>query len=191
MEHAFVRLASEGSLTLYFREWLLKGAEGLPGQPAAQSSILSQWRGIEGLKRDLKRLVGASSESRVLVASRSAQLMRLAAKLLFERCCNVLTTDLSWPSYQRILEAEAHRTGRRVTRVSLRRRLLIHGIDDDQAVDLLTWAVGRYGCDGLFLPAVDNLGVRLPMQKIVAAIEGRHEVHFTVVDGAQALAHVP
>jgi len=46
-------------------------------------------------------------------------------------------------------------------------------------------------CDGLFLPAVDNLGVRLPIVDIVAAIRQQSELRFVVVDAAQALAHVP
>ena len=191
MEHAFVRLASEGSLTLYFREWLAGGTEALPGELARRFPILATWRGIKSFKQDLKRLVGATPESRVLVASRSAELMKLAAKLLFERCHNVLTTDLSWPSYHRILETEARRTGRRVTRVALRRQLLARRVACNTAADVLDLAFGQHDCDGLFLPAVDNLGVQLPIQGIVTAIDRRHEVRFTVVDGAQALAHVP
>ena len=191
MEHAFVRLASEGSLTLYFREWLDGGARAMPDYLQRRFSGLSAWQGIKGLKRDLKRVAGAESDSHVLVASRSAQLMKLAARLLFERCRNVLTTDLSWPTYHRILETEARRAGRRVTRVALRRLLLGRRIDCDTTTHVLNVAFARHECDGLFLPAVDNLGVRLPIRQIVAAVGRRHEIRFTVVDGAQALGHIP
>ena len=191
MEHAFVRLASEGSLTLYFREWLDGGVKAMPDYLQRRFSGLSAWQGIKGLKRDLKRVAGAESDSHVLVASRSAQLMKLAARLLFERCRNVLTTDLSWPTYHRILETEARRTGRRVTRVALRRLLLGRRIDCDTTTHVLNVAFARHECDGLFLPAVDNLGVRLPIRQIVAAVGRRHEIRFTVVDGAQALGHIP
>jgi selenocysteine lyase/cysteine desulfurase len=191
MEHAFVRLAGEGTLTLYFSEWLRDGMEVLPHGLQRRFSGLSAWQGIGHLKRNLRQLAGAASDSRVLVANRSAQLMKLAAKLLFERCHNVLTTDLSWPCYQRILETEARRTGRQVTRVALRRRLLGHRIGCYTATDMLSHVFARHDCDGLFLPAVDNLGVRLPVENIVATIGRRREIRFTAIDGAQALAHVP
>ena len=190
MERAFVRLASEGFLTLYFREWLEGGTEALPDGVQRRSSPLSGWRGIKSLKQDLKRLAGAAPDSHVQVAGRSAQLMKLAAKLLFERCRNVLTTDLSWPTYQRILEAEARRTGRRVTRVALRLKLLKHRMACHATANTLSLAFARHECDGLFLPAVDNLGVQLPIQEIVATIGRRRQIEFTVIDGAQALAHV-
>ena len=49
----------------------------------------------------------------------------------------------------------------------------------------------EHGCDGLFLPAVSNLGIRLPIRELVQAIGRRAELRFVVIDGAQALAHVP
>ena len=191
MEHAFVRLAGEGDLTLYFTEWLRGGMDALPDAVQRRFPGLSSWRGIRHLKRDLKCLAGAAPDSQVLVASRSAQLMELAARLLFNRCRNVLTTDLSWPSYQQILEMEAERTGGRVTRVALRRRILGDGIGCQTVADTLRRTFARRECDGLFIPAVDNLGVQLPIQHIIQAIGRRREIRFTVVDGAQALAHVP
>ena len=44
-------------------------------------------------------------------------------------------------------------------------------------------------CDGLFVTAVSNLGVRLPVRRIVRAIEERHPLNFVVVDGAQEFCH--
>lgn len=49
----------------------------------------------------------------------------------------------------------------------------------------------RQGCDGLFLGAVGHLGVRLPVAKIVAAVEAAREMRFVAVDGAQEFCHVP
>jgi selenocysteine lyase/cysteine desulfurase len=43
----------------------------------------------------------------------------------------------------------------------------------------------------LFLPAVDNLGVQLPVRAIVRETESRSNLGFVVVDGAQVLGHVP
>ena len=153
MEHAFVRLAGEGDLTLYFSEWLNGGMGALPDGLRRRFPALSAWKGIKHLKRDLKRLAGAQPESRVLVAHRSAQLMKLAAMLMFGRCRNVLTTDLSWPAYQQTLEKEANRTGGRVTRIALRRRLLADRIGPSMVADMLGRAFKKHGCDGLFLRA--------------------------------------
>jgi hypothetical protein len=46
-------------------------------------------------------------------------------------------------------------------------------------------------CDGLFLPAVDHLGIRLPVRLIVEAIQRRRELRFVLIDAAQAFCHVP
>ena len=44
-------------------------------------------------------------------------------------------------------------------------------------------------CDGLFLTAVSNLGVRFPVSRIVRRLETSCEVRFVVVDGAQDFCH--
>ena len=49
----------------------------------------------------------------------------------------------------------------------------------------------RQRCDGLFLPAVDHLGIRLPIRSIVERIRGRSELRFCFIDAAQAFCHVP
>jgi len=46
-------------------------------------------------------------------------------------------------------------------------------------------------CDGVFLSAVSNLGVRLPVAKIVRALKATGHLRFVVVDGAQELNHIP
>lgn len=49
----------------------------------------------------------------------------------------------------------------------------------------------RNRCDSLFLPAVDNLGIRLPVREIVDTLQCVADLRFVVVDGAQALNHIP
>ncbi|MBX9578823.1 MAG: aminotransferase class V-fold PLP-dependent enzyme, partial [Gemmataceae bacterium] len=41
----------------------------------------------------------------------------------------------------------------------------------------------------MFLTAVGHLGVRLPVERIVRAVEARHRVWFVTVDGAQEFCH--
>ena len=45
-------------------------------------------------------------------------------------------------------------------------------------------------CDGLFLPAVDHLGIRVPIRAIVERIRQTSQIQFVLVDAAQAFCHV-
>lgn len=187
----FVRFAGEAHFGLYWDEFLTCGVQSLPDGLRRSYPALEAWQGIGPFKASLKRLAGASAESQVLIANRSAQLMKLAAKLLFRTCRNVLVTDLIWPGYWQILRRERNRTGKQTTSVSLRVRLLREQLPEEVVINLIadTYVLSR--CDGLFLPAVDSLGIKLPVSTIVQAIRKRAELRFAVVDGAQALAHLP
>ncbi|MBI1315015.1 aminotransferase class V-fold PLP-dependent enzyme [bacterium] len=187
----FVRLTAEEPSGLYFEQFLRNGHDALPECYNRRFPSLKSWRGISGLKQSLTRLVGSPSDCRVLLASRSSQLMQLAAFSQFRICRRVLTTDLNWPAYQKILRREAIRTGGTVEVVPLRHRLLFDRI---QMTELIRTVAAEYhcrGCDGLFLPAVDNLGIRLPIRSIVRLIESRRMIRFVTVDGAQAIGHLP
>lgn len=187
----FVRLTAEEPSSLYFEEFLQHGFEAWPGSYQNRFPALEAWHGVAGLKHSLARLVGQPRDCRVLLANRSAQLMKLTARLLFRRCRNVLVTDFNWPSYQSFLAAEATRTGNTVTTVSVRDTLLRDATTKDELVNFVAGKYSQAGCDGLFLPAVSNLGVQLPIREIVRAIESNAQLRFTAVDAAQAFCHVP
>ena len=96
-------------------DWLRRSSSRWPwtaGSSRRRYATLADWRGVDGLKRSLRTLTGTGPETEVLLAQRSAQLMRLAARALFRRCTRVLHTDLEWPGYLRILRAEGTRVGR-------------------------------------------------------------------------------
>jgi hypothetical protein len=78
-----------------------------------------------------------------------------------------------------------------LTRILVRRSVLCGGLDRQNLIDVLREAYTRNGCDGLFLPAVDNLGVRLPINALVRTLRHQAELRFVVVDGAQAIGHIP
>jgi len=187
----FVRFASEEGCTLYWEEFLRAGAKTWPGFLKDRYPALLAWQGVSRLKQSLKRLAGAATDSQVLLAGRSAQLMMLGARLLFRPCRNVLATDLTWPGYFRILKREQRRTGNRLTVIPLRLALLSDRIGREELAELLAARFVESGCDGLFLPAVDHMGTRLPVGDIVRAIRRRAGLRFVVVDAAQALAHIP
>lgn len=187
----FSRLTTEDPASVYVEDFLRHGFAALPEDGQHRFAELSAWSGLASLKTSLRRFVGASVDAGVLVAGRSRSLMRLTARCLFQQCRNVLTTDLSWPTYQRLLEDEARRTGQGVTQVAVRDRLFQRQLNLDQLAVELSQAARRFRCDGLFLPAVDNLGIRVPVADIVAAMRRQTEVRFVATDAAQAIGHVP
>ena len=187
----FVRLAAEEPSSLYFEEFLHSGFSAWPNRYQRRFPALSRWPGIAGLKKKLMRLAGGPDWNRVLIASRSAELMRLAARVLCKTCRSVFTTDFSWPTYHSILQHETKRSGNHVHVARLRRSVLRERMSPDEFVAEVVQAFAEGNCDGLFLPAVDNLGIRLPVRDIVTAIRREYELRFVVVDAAQAFAHVP
>lgn len=185
----FLRLAGNEGGSSDFEEFLRHGSLAKKWRQCYRG--LTGWLGIPHLKRDLKLLAGARFTSRLLFSNRTTQLMRLAARLFFGHCRHVLTTDLSWPNYADILSEQADRTGNRLTSVSLRNAVLRERITCSGLIEKLADTFDREQCDGLFLPAVDNLGIRLPVNELVREIRRRAELRFVVIDGAQTFGHVP
>lgn len=187
--HAFTDLVGEEGGSLYSDRFLRHGLASCPPSFGDRYPGLAGWGGVGELKAALRSLAGLPPGLPVLLAHRSAELMRLAARLLFHPCRNVLVTDLGWPGYHDILTDVARQTGRRVTVVALRDRALAGTADAAAAVEAVQRAYADMECDGLFLSAVSNLGFRLPVRAMVRAAEAVGEVRFVVVDGAQDFCH--
>ena len=187
----FARLAGEEGCSLYFEEFLRGGFATLGTASRRRFAGLAAWGGVSSLKRDLKTLAGLAVDRKVLLASRSAQLVQLAASLLCARCENILVTDMIWPAYREILSAECHHTGRSITTVPLRQAVLRDRISQAQLVDLVAGQCRAQHCDGLLLSAVTFEGIRLPVPEICQRIRASSRLGFVVVDGAQALSHAP
>ena len=116
--------------------------------------------------------------------------MKFAARLLFRRCGNVLVTDLGWPPYHKILEVEAARAHSSVTTLAVRQLMCEWQASEDELVEAVRRRFVQSGCDGLFFTAVSNLGYRLPVERLVRALEAVRELRFVVIDGAQDFCHV-
>lgn len=187
----FVRLVAEEPSSLYFEQFLRDGFDAWPASYQRRFPGLQTWPGVAGLKQSLRRLANAPHDWQVLLASRSLSLVHLAAQRLFRICTNVLATDLSWPTYQDTLERNASATGKDVSTVPLRNEILEHCWSVEDVSDYLAEECIVRQCDGLFLPAVDHLGIRLPVRKIVERIRCRSELNFVLIDAAQAFCHVP
>ena len=91
----------------------VRGAGAWPAAAQERYPGLAGWGGVSALKESLRVLAGSPADLPVLLANRSAQLMKLAARLLFHPCDNVLVTDVGWPPYHDVLAAEAARGGLR------------------------------------------------------------------------------
>ena len=82
--------------------------------------------------------------------------------------------------------------GKRVlTTVPIRNAILCDKTDLCETIDLLANHYRQNNCDGLFLSAVTYQGVQLPVRQLVKALCRDKRPRFVVVDGAQAVNHVP
>ena len=190
--HSLTQLASIDGLSSRFDHFLHGGYQAWPTSLQEQYAGLSDWQGIQELKRALRQLVGLSSEKSVFLASRSISLMKVAARLLFQRCRRVLVTDLEWPGYLDILRQESQRVGRKVLEVRIRRPLLKGDVSAADVCRTISDQYRKRQADGLFLSVVNYLGIRVPVTKIMRDIEdSRRPPEFIVLDDAQGLGHIP
>ena len=187
----FSNLAGELGCSVQFEDLLYGGFQEWEPSLQQRFSGLSDWKGLSGLKQSLRALTCTRREFPVFLASRTAELMRLAARLLFRKCKNVLVSDLEWPAYKAILENEGARTGGEVKRVPLRNFILNHRASPDEVASLVSAWYSRHGCDGLFLSSVTYEGIRLPVQQISRSLASAPRPPFVVVDGAQGFCHAP
>src|SRR5262249_15625649 len=137
---------------------------------AGRYPALAGWRGLSGLKEKLRLLAGAPAGLPGVMASRSAVVMRVAAKLPFHPCKNVLVSRWGWGPYPAILEEACHRAGRRLTVVQLRDDALSGQLSSEEVTEWVKAVYLRERCDGVFLTGVSNLGVRLPVARIVETL---------------------
>jgi hypothetical protein len=186
----FIRLAGEEAGSLSFEQFLRWGAQSWPDELRSRYAGLADWQGISALKQSLRRLAGVLPDLPLLLGGRSAQLMKFAARLLFHPCENVLVTDAGWPAYQIILERECSARGRRITQVSVRAAILGEQATQEEIVSRICSAYHRNHCDGLFLTAVSNEGICLPVERMVREVRSRRQPRLVVVDGAQDFCHV-
>ncbi|MEX2185447.1 MAG: aminotransferase class V-fold PLP-dependent enzyme, partial [Pirellulales bacterium] len=187
----FVRLAGEGALGLYGDLFLASGGDALPEAVRGRYPALAAWRGIAGLKASLRTIVGLDADSPIWFAQRSAVLMRRAARMLVERCERVLVTDTAWPPFLSILKRECRRAGHEIVSVRIRDDILSCRATPDEIVARLGEHYRHQRCDGLFLTAVSNEGIRLPTRRIAEHLSADRPVRFVVVDGAQEFCHAP
>lgn len=186
----FVRLTAEEPSTLYFEEFLKHGYKAWPNCYLSHFPALKTWGGVRALKQSLRQLAGAPERWNVLLASRSLSLVQMAARSMFQICRHVLTTDLSWPTYQDAVSRQALPAGAQITIAPLRDAVFRERWTADDVASFLARLCAENRFDGLFLPAVDHLGVRIPVRAIVEQIRNTSHLQFVLVDAAQAFCQV-
>ncbi len=189
--HDFVRLAGDEGCTLYFERFLRDGFPALTPTHQASYPGLRCWRGISDLKRTLTNLVSLPDGAKTFIAGRSANLMKVAARLLFRRRKPVVVPDLAWPSYQHILARGAQKVSTRIDLLPVRSRLLGQKLDAKGLIDSIVAALHRSDAGGLFLPEISHDGIRLPVGEIVHQVRRETPSVAMVIDGSQALGQVP
>ena len=187
----FARLAGEEAGSLYYDLFLRAGFYSLSPTLRSRYPGLSDWSGVPSLKSRIKIALGLPRTRPLLLASRSAVLVRLACRALCRRCENVLVTDMLWPAYRAILEDECRRQQRTLTTIPLEHAILRDRIGETELVDRALECYSGENCDGLFLSAVTCRGVRLPVPELVAAVSQVRRPGFVAVDAAQAVNHMP
>ena len=190
-ESDFARLSGAEGASVAIEELLRSGIEACPESMSRRYPGLKHWPGVDGLKRSVRGLLGKHQESDVLLAGRSGTLMRLAARALFSRCRRVFHTDLEWPAYAAILREEGRRVGGQVWSAVIEERIRTDRLGWEEVTDLIAEEYRRRGCDGLFLSAVSFRGVRFPIEGLLKALGTPDAPKFLVLDGAQALGHMP
>ena len=187
----FVRLAAEEGCSLYWEKLLEEGFSAWPNWMQRRFPGLSDWRGIDELKRSLVELTGCPPATSAYLANRSAQLLQLGVGSLLNGCRRVLVTDLSWPNYARVLDQERAGTDTQLAVVPVRRAILSGRATLRDVVAAIVGVYRQAQCDSLFLPAVSHDGIRLPLKMIYRAVSRISTPKFVLIDGAQAFCHAP
>jgi selenocysteine lyase/cysteine desulfurase len=73
--------------------------------------------------------------------------------------------------------------------VSLKDQVLHDDLNENDLIEQIVAAYQQRGCDAVFLSDVSYLGVRLPVERILARLD--EDCRFSVVDGAQAFNQRP
>lgn len=162
----------------------------MPDRLQRQFQGLSNWDGLNLFREKVNAFVGVA-DANCLLSSRTKELMRFSSLLMFSRCRRVLVSDLTWPPYVFCLAEEARRRNAKFNVVSISKSVLSGEADRESVADAIADEYMRLNCDGLFLPALSHLGVKLPIEIIADKIRANGALRFLVLDASQAAGQVP
>ena len=176
---------------MYSEGFFREGSHVWPKSRLAEYPAFESWEGVESLKTRIAEHFGIASAQDVFLANRSAQLVRIAARMMFRTCRNVLTSDLNWPHWQKLVKDEAARSGQQTTDASIQDVVLNDRSSAKELIERLEATFFNNGCDGIFLPTVNNVGIRLPLSKLLFDLKSSGQLRFALIDAAQSFCHLP
>ncbi len=177
--------------SLYCEKLFREGAGCWPEKRLAQYPSFQNWHGLQSLQRWFAQHFFVDNPENVFFASRSVQLVRIAARLMFRSCRNVLTCDMNWPHWQHLVADEAARSGQSISVAAVQSAVFERGINAESLIEKLATTFLDQDCDGIFLPAVTNLGIRLPISGLLSRLKPSGRLRFAFVDAAQSFCQLP
>jgi len=184
-EQEFGWLVGQLGSSLYLERFLTHGFPSLPKRFARRVPHLQCWSGVAGFGQALGSFVGQPAGLSTHFFGQSSSLIRFAAECLFARSRRVLVTDLAWPAYLQVLRQVAAEQNREVHVVPLRHLVMSDRANHADVLRRLSQAYLQQHCDGLFLSDITYLGIKLPVQELLAELTPTNP-RFVVIDGAQA-----
>ncbi|MBI1310086.1 aminotransferase class V-fold PLP-dependent enzyme [bacterium] len=176
---------------MYCEGFFREGTRDWPDTRLNDYPAFGSWEGIEPFKQQIAGRFAAETSHDVFLASRSAQLVRVAARTLFRTCRNVLTSDLNWPHWQAIVAEEAARSRQQVTIASVQDAVFNDHLTARELARLLTDTFITNECDAAFLPSVSSQGIHLPIHDLLSELKQTGQLRFALVDAAQSFSHLP
>lgn len=177
--------------SLYSLRFLREGVADWPLDVQHEFPALCRWRGTDELKQRFAMACGVPHSNRIFLANQAARLVRIAARVMFRQSTHVLTTDLNWPTWQSIVAEEAQRHGRQVSRAMIAEPILKWNWSAEDIIQHVVRQFREQRCDALFLPAVSNLGINLPVEELIRRLKQEAELRFVLLDAAQAFGQLP
>ena len=181
-EQDFCWLVSQLGSPLYLERFLTHGFQSLPPRLRNRVTGLRYWRGMQQLADSLGQFIQQRPELPSYFFAQSSDMIRFAAESLLSVARRILVTDLCWPPYLHALQQTATDFNGEICLVRLNAMVTSQLASSDDIVDHLQQVYYSNGCDGLFLSDINYLGVRLPVERLIARLQPR----FAVLDGAQA-----
>lgn len=189
LHQRFLEFVADAPSSRNVMDLLVHGTEGLSSVNFQHKRGLKAWRGVNHFRESIATEFANIAACDVYLAGRSRSLMNLGARMLSRSCRRTLSVDLNWPVYQHELSEIAKQVDCELTVARIQDHLILERWDVDDLTEFLCRSYEHGRCDGLFLPAVDSTGIRLPIAEIVTRLRAKHEVRFVLVDAAQALGH--
>ena len=185
------RLASSTGCGQEIGRLISKGFSSLSAADQNLYPSLATWEGLSSFQAELRRLVKLENDLPVYLFNDRKSRLKLALDCLFKKCKRILITDLLWTDYQHQIRKAADERGVEVVSCCFRPIFDQTTVGPELIRNHIVSMFQQNRCDGLLISDVTYMGCVLPVSEIVSQLRKFEDGVFVVVDGAQALGHVP